>query len=394
MLLPDTAHRLRQIICAAASSEKLLHPADPTRGAQRQASRRQHSTAAIRRRVRLAAAEASSVENSQKAAEENSRGAAEENSGVPKEAEADGASVQSVAAQKPFTNYEVNSRTGVDASPTVQPSTRSSAAVQSVKSDNGFTADEAGPAKPVDGATGLNGVAAVMAEGSSMVSELLSSILPVSTPPSSERESDSGSNNDSVGSREDARPLLDADAAFDSGEPSTSGRVGDSTDEASDAPSGQRPKRRSRSGAPAWPMATVLFDMGGGPETRSMRKGIVRKPRPRQQPSLDASLFSAATARANDAISAAKSGQRSEQSQNSQPQARAGDNASAASAADRASASGAGLGGRVTDGSNPSAPEQGSKPGLLDAAADAAAKLLQLTSGALKPQPEPHVMHP
>ena len=329
--------------------------------------------------MRLATAESSSVENSQ----------------APKGAEADGASAQSVAAQSPFTNLKASSRTGVDARSTVQPPTSSSAAVQSANSKDGSTADVAGPVKPVDGATGPNGVAAVIAEGSSMVSELLSSILPVSAPLSAERESDTGLNNNSVGSRGNTRPPLNAEAPLDSGEPSTTGRVSDSTDEASDAAPGQRPKRRSRAGAPAWPMATVVFDMGDGTETpRSMRKGIVRKPRPRQQPSLDAALFSAATARAKHAISAANSGQQSEPSQNSQPQARVGDNASAGSAADGASASVARPGGRVTDGSNPSAAEQGSKPGLLDAAAEAAAKLLQLTSGALKPQPEPQVLIP
>ena len=364
---PGMVHRLRHFSCAAASSEGLKQPAESMRAPHQGDSRRRCNSLARWWRLRPSAADIDSADNSQLLLE------------------ADESLSQSSASKVASVEATASSTVAVDDSPVVQPSTDTSSPVQTVESEDTAAASTVVLAEPVGDASGRNGVAAVLAEGSSMVRELLGSILP-DNPSQLDLDTEREQKPDGTGSREQMRPMLDSDAAADSAKPSTSGRSNDSQALSSNGASAQQ-KRRSRSGLPAWPMATVLFDMGGGAQARSMRKGIVRRPRSPQQPLLDASLFSAATARARDIAGDAFNSRQSEAAQDAQLQAEAGDGVSwSQNRLDRASR-------QTMDGSNPAAPGQASKPSLLDAAADAAAKLLQLTNGALTPQPEPQVNH-
>ena len=280
----------------------------------------------------------------------------------------------------------VNSAAPVEGAATAQPS----GAIQPSVSFDGPAASSQRRPEAVNGAADLNSVAAVLAEGSNMARELLGSILPAISPvPAGPIDAASDQVSDQ-GSRADAGPVTDSDAALNGGEqPSTSGR--DADPETADGTLGARRPRR-RSGPPAWPMATVLFDMGGGPQQRSMRKGIVRKPRPPlQQPVLDESLFSAATAKArSDAASASVSEQADGLADGqSQAQQSKGD---ADALTPQLPSFLSSTSGEVTDGSNPSVEAgQSSEPSLLDAASSAAARLLRLTNGLVTPQPEPKV---
>ena len=247
--------------------------------------------------------------------------------------------------------------------------------------------------EPVNGTPERNGVVAALAEGSSMARELLGSFLPAISPLASEPsdgELDQGSDQDELGSSEDFRPRIDSDAGVDSNQPSTSGRD-PGIQSSTGAPALRQPRRRS--GPAPWPLATVLFDMGGGTQQRSMRKGIVRKPRPPPQaPILDAVLFSEATAKARSGADIASIRQRAESIQDGEPQNQEADSAFEAPQA-RLSSDASTSSGDVTDGSNLSGKAaQSSEPSLLDAAGIAAARLLQLTNGVVTTRIEPKVV--